>query len=62
MVKVTAKQPFAHDGFRAAEGEQLEMNESMAAELERAGLVQIDSKKSPEPKNKMASEPKNKSA
>ena len=69
MITVIAKQAFAHDGFRPVPGEAIEVNETLAAELERAGLVEIAGdqlvntpvKNGSDPLNKKASEPKNKS-
>ena len=61
MITVIAKQAFSHDGHRPAQGEAIEVNETLAGELERAGLVDIQGKKAPDPANKKALEPKNKS-
>ena len=69
MITVIAKQAFSHDGHRPAQGEAIEVNETLAGELERAVLVdiageevaEIEVKNGIDPLNKKAAEPKNKS-
>ena len=69
MITVIAKQAFSHDGHRPAQGEAIEVNETLAGELERAGLVdiagdkpvEIEVKNGVDPLNKKAADPKNKS-
>lgn len=58
-MKVIATQTFFHDEHRARRGDEIEVSDSVAAELEKRGLVKI-SKAKPEPEDKMAADPANK--
>lgn len=61
MIKVTAKQAFIHDAHRPARGDQIEVSESLAAELEKRGLIEpVQTKQAPDPSNKMAAKVANK--
>jgi hypothetical protein len=60
-VKIKAKTSFAHGRFNLDRGQEAEMPEAVAKDLEKAGLVEVgEAAKAPE--GKKAAEPSNKAA
>lgn len=61
-MKVKAKHSFMHDAISPKRGDEFDVNDSLAHELEKRGLVEIvKAKMTEKPENKMAPDPKNKS-
>lgn len=61
-VKIKAKTSFAHGRFNLNRGQEAEMPEAVAKDLEKAGLVEIGEATAKTPEGKKATEPSNKAA
>ena len=63
MIKVKAAHAFIHGEHNLNRGDEVEISESLAGDLEKRGLVTLPAtKKAPAPENKMAAAPANKAA
>lgn len=61
-VKIKAKTSFAHGRFNLNRGQEAEMPEAVAKDLEKAGLVEVGKAATKAPEDKKATDPSNKAA
>lgn len=60
MPEVKALDSFTHDSLSVKRGDKFPLKESVARDLEAAGLVELSGKKAAPPENKKAPDPENK--